>query len=99
MLPVQEYFIEKISGFRLTKNDIARAIDAENASNGKRELKEFFSSPEPDINTARKIASVLCMTDEEFEELWYKTKDQAVRRKIKAKIRDEKLNESRLKVA
>jgi len=91
MLPIQQFFIEKISENRLTKTDLAKAINSENISDGQKTLNCFFKSAEPDFDTAKTIASALCMTDEEFEDLWYQTKDQAIRRKIKARIRNEKL--------
>ena len=91
MLPIQEYFIEKIADYRLTKTDIIKALSQEKISGARNIVNEFFKTSEPDITTAKKIADILSMTDEEFEDLWYQTKDKAIREKIKARIYREKI--------
>lgn len=96
MLPIQQFFIQRISQFRLTKTEIAKKISQ---TGGLKKFNDFFNSNDPDIETAKKISDILCMTEEEFEELWYQTKDQAVRKKIKARISNAKTIEDQLKVA
>jgi hypothetical protein len=99
MLPIQKFFAEKISEYKLSKTEIAKALSSERSSARSSKLENFFNASEPDYETAKKLAKVLCMSDEEFEELWYQTKDQAVRRKIKARIHAIKLGVENLKVA
>jgi|GEM_PF-2279198 len=91
MLPIQIFLANKIASGKLTKQKIAKSLcpglkQAECVA----KMDEFFTANEPDYNIARKLAGVLDMTDEEFEELWYKTKDQLVRRKIRTRIYNRK---------
>lgn len=99
MLPIQQFFIERLSEYKLTKTELAKALNASKGLERNQTLNGFFNSPEPDYDTAKKIAAVLCMSDEEFEDLWYQTKDQSVRRKIKARIHSKKLSAEEIKVA
>jgi hypothetical protein len=99
MLPIQKFFAEKISQYKLSKAEIAKAVCPGKSSSRSSKLENFFSSNEPDYETAKKLAEALCMTDEEFEDLWYQTKDQAVRLKIKARIHAIKSGTENLKVA
>jgi hypothetical protein len=99
MLPIQQFFIERLSAYRLTKTELAKALSSSKCNDGHQSLNDFFKCNEPDYETAKKIAVVLCMTDEEFEDLWYQTKDQSVRRKIKARIHNKKALAEERKVA